>query len=205
MPVDFEVGKNDRSLMITGPNAGGKTNVLKTVGLLTLAFQSGFHIPVGEGTDMSVFDRIYVDIGDGQSIENALSTFSSHVKNLAAILKETTPATLLLFDEIGSGTEPGEGAALAIALLEAVYEKGAITVATTHYNEIKDFSLGHPDFENAAMQFDSETLEPLYQLQIGKSGKSNALWIASRMGIPQAILDRASIYMNVRTYNYKKV
>ena len=162
IPLDFEIGENYRTLIITGPNAGGKTVVLKTVGILTLAVLSGFHIEAKEGTEISVFNNLFVDIGDNQSIENALSTFSSHVKNLAEIIKQSTKSTLLLFDEIGSGTEPNEGAALAIAILEELYHKGCITIATTHYGEIKNFSEGHPDFENAAMEFKKDTLEPLY-------------------------------------------
>lgn len=205
VPLDFIMGNDYRSLIITGPNAGGKTIVLKTIGLLTLSMQSGFHIPVGEDTNLSVFDKIFADIGDDQSLENALSTFSSHVKNLASIIKQTNKSTLLLFDEIGSGTEPGEGAALAIAILEEVYHKGAITVATTHYNEIKDFGEQHPDFKNAAMQFNSETLEPLYKLIIDRSGESNALWISKRMGIEEAILKRAAKYMKNKDYNLEYV
>ncbi len=137
IPLDFEIGKDYRGLIITGPNAGGKTIVLKTIGLLTLAIQSGFHIEAKEGTEFSVFKKLFVDIGDNQSVENALSTFSSHVKNLAEIIKESTKSTLLLFDEIGSGTEPNEGSALAIAILEELYHKGSITISTTHYGEIK--------------------------------------------------------------------
>ncbi|MHC1748236.1 MAG: endonuclease MutS2 [Cellulosilyticaceae bacterium] len=205
VPLDFEIADTYRSLIITGPNAGGKTVVLKTIGLLTLIMQSGFHIPVKPGTNMSVFEKVYVDIGDNQSIENALSTFSSHVKNLATVINQTNKSTLLLFDEIGSGTEPSEGGALAIAILEALYQKGAITVATTHYNEIKDFSAKHPDFENAAMQFDQETLEPLYQLRIGKAGESNALWIAKRMGIQPDVLKRAAHYMVDKAYDFSVV
>lgn len=205
VPLDFEMGEDYRTLIITGPNAGGKTIVLKTVGLLTLAMQSGFHIPVQEGTQMALFDKVFVDIGDNQSIENSLSTFSSHVKNLSAVINQTNKSTLLLFDEIGSGTEPSEGAALAIAILEAVYHKGAITIATTHYNEIKDYSAGHSDFENAAMQFNSETLEPLYKLLMGKSGESNALWIAKKMGIQPDILKKAAQYMTKKDYNYEQV
>ena len=205
VPLDFVMGKDYRSLIITGPNAGGKTIVLKTIGLLTLSMQSGFHIPVEEGTNLSVFDKIFADIGDDQSLENSLSTFSSHVKNLASIIKETNKSTLLLFDEIGSGTEPGEGAALAIAILEEVYHKGAITVATTHYNEIKDFGEEHPDFKNAAMQFNSETLEPLYKLIIDQAGESNALWISKRMGIEESILKRAAKYMKEKDYNLNYV
>ena len=205
VPLDFEIGQGFRSLIITGPNAGGKTIVLKTIGLLTLAMQSGFHLPVAEGSELSVFDKIFVDIGDDQSLENALSTFSSHVKNLAEVMKRTDQSTLLLFDEIGSGTEPSEGAALAIAILEEVYHKGAITLATTHYGEIKNFSSSHPDFENAAMQFDSETLEPLYKLMIGKSGESNALWISQKMGIQPRVLDRAKRYMLSKTYEHNDI
>lgn len=205
VPLNFTIGDNFRTLIITGPNAGGKTVVLKAIGLLALCVQSGLHIPCDNGTEISVFDNIFVDIGDDQSIENALSTFSSHVKNLAGIIKSTDKSTLLLFDEIGSGTEPNEGAALAISILDEVYHKGAITVATTHYGEIKNFSLNHPDFENAAMLFDNETLEPLYKLQIGKSGKSNALWIADKMGINNNIIQRARNYINTKEYNYSIV
>ena len=205
VPLDFEIGKEYRSLIITGPNAGGKTFVLKTVGLLTLATQSGFHIEAKEGTEISVFNKIFVDIGDDQSVENSLSTFSSHVKNLAQILKESNKSTLLLFDEIGSGTEPNEGAALAIAILEEFYKKGCITVASTHYGEIKNFSKEHPDFENAAMEFKSETLEPLYKLVIGKSGQSNALYISKKMGIEDSIIEKARKYMETKDYNYNLV
>ncbi|WP_326909098.1 endonuclease MutS2 [Sedimentibacter sp. MB31-C6] len=205
IPLNFSIGKVYRTLIITGPNAGGKTVVLKAVGLLTLAVQSGFHIPCDEGSNISIFNSIFADIGDDQSIENALSTFSSHVKNLAEIINKTNKSTLLLFDEIGSGTEPNEGAALAISMLEEVYHKGAITVATTHYGEIKNYTLNHTDFENAAMLFDNETLEPLYKLQIGKSGKSNALWIADKMGINNNVIKRAKSYIDTKVYDYSIV
>lgn len=205
VPLDFEIGKDYRSLIITGPNAGGKTIVLKTLGMLTLATQSGFHIKAKEGTEISIFNNIFVDIGDNQSIENALSTFSSHVKNLAYIIKESTKSTLLLFDEIGSGTEPNEGAALAISILEELYHKGCITVATTHYGEIKNFSEQHPDFENAAMEFRKDTLEPLYKLNIGKSGDSNALYISKKMGISDNIIERTRRYIESKDYNYELV
>lgn len=202
VPLNFEIGDDYRTLIITGPNAGGKTVVLKTVGILALAVQSGFHIPAKEGTEISVFNKIFVDIGDNQSIENALSTFSSHVKNLAKIIKESSKATLLLFDEIGSGTEPNEGAALAIAILEELYHKGCITIASTHYGEIKNFSQEHPQFENAAMEFKKDTLEPLYKLNIGKSGDSNALYISKKMGIPDSIIERTRKYIETKNYNY---
>ena len=202
VPLNFEIGDDYRTLIITGPNAGGKTVVLKTVGILALAVQSGFHIPAKEGTEISVFNKIFVDIGDNQSIENALSTFSSHVKNLAKIIKESSKSTLLLFDEIGSGTEPNEGAALAIAILEELYHKGCITIASTHYGEIKNFSQEHPQFENVAMEFKKDTLEPLYKLNIGKSGDSNALYISKKMGIPDSIIERTRKYIETKNYNY---
>ncbi|ACO85444.1 endonuclease MutS2 [Clostridium botulinum] len=205
IPLDFEIGKDYRGLIITGPNAGGKTIVLKTIGLLTLAIQSGFHIEAEEGTELSVFKKLFVDIGDNQSVENALSTFSSHVKNLAEIIRESTKSTLLLFDEIGSGTEPNEGSALAIAILEELYHKGSITISTTHYGEIKNFSKEHPDFENAAMEFEKETLEPLYKLSIGKVGDSNALYISKKMGLYDSIIDRARKYMDTKSYNYNLI
>ncbi|MGO5137512.1 endonuclease MutS2 [Clostridium butyricum] len=205
IPLDFQIGDLYRSLIITGPNAGGKTVVLKTVGLMTLAVMSGFHVSCREGSEMSVFDKVFVDIGDNQSVENSLSTFSSHVKNLAEILKDSRKNTLLLFDEIGSGTEPNEGAALAIAILEEFYQKGCITVASTHYGEIKNFSENHPHFENAAMEFKKDTLEPLYRLHIGKSGDSNALYISEKMGIPESILKKSRMYMGNKNYNYEKL
>lgn len=205
VPLDFEIGKSYRGLIITGPNAGGKTVVLKTIGLITLAVQSGFHIEAAEGTELSIFNNVFVDIGDNQSVENALSTFSSHVKNLAEIIRKSTNSTLLLFDEIGSGTEPNEGSALAIAILEELYHKGCITIATTHYGEIKNFSKEHPDFENAAMEFEKDTLEPLYKLSIGKVGDSNALYISKKMGIYDSIISRAREYINTKNYNYNLI
>lgn len=205
VPLDFEIGNAYRSIIITGPNAGGKTVVLKTVGLMTLAVMSGFHISCKEGSEMAVFDNIFVDIGDNQSVENSLSTFSSHVSNLAKILKESSRNTLLLFDEIGSGTEPNEGASLAIAVLEEFYHKGCITVASTHYGEIKNFSENHPHFENAAMEFKKDTLEPLYRLHIGRSGDSNALYISKKMGIPDYIIERSRSYIENKNYNYDLV
>lgn len=203
VPLDFNIGDDYRTLIITGPNAGGKTVVLKTVGLLTLATQSGFHIGAEAGSEIAIFDNIFVDIGDDQSVENALSTFSSHVKNLSGILREGNKNTLLLLDEIGSGTEPNEGAALAIAILEEFYHKGCITVASTHYGEIKNFSQSHPDFENAAMEFKKETLDPLYKLSIGKSGNSNALYISKKMGISDKIIERTRKYIETKDYNYE--
>lgn len=202
VPLTFSIGIDYRTLIITGPNAGGKTVVLKAVGLLTLATQSGFHISADEGSEIAIFDRIFVDIGDNQSVENALSTFSSHVKNIADILRDSNKNTLLLFDEIGSGTEPNEGAALAISILEEFYHKGCITIASTHYGEIKNFSENHPHFENAAMEFKRDTLEPLYKLHIGKSGESNALYISKKMGISDNIIERTKVYIESKKYNY---
>ncbi|MCL2865678.1 MAG: endonuclease MutS2 [Lachnospiraceae bacterium] len=203
IPLDFEIGKDYRSLIITGPNAGGKTLVLKTIGILTLAIMSGFHIEADVNSEISIFDKIFVDLGDDQSLENALSTFSSHMKNIADIMKNADKSTLLLFDEIGSGTEPNEGAGLAIAILEQFYQMGCITVATTHYGEIKHYGENHPDFVNAAMLFDHKTLTPLYKMVIGKSGVSNALWIAEKMQLPERVRIKAEKYMNHKAYNYQ--
>ena len=205
VPLNFKIGQEYRSLIITGPNAGGKTIVLKTIGLLTLATMSGLHIAGDKGTEIAIFENVFVDIGDNQSIENALSTFSSHMKNLSEIMRMSNNNTLLLFDEIGSGTEPNEGAALAISILEELYFAGGITVASTHYGEIKRFSEMHDDFMNAAMQFNSETLEPLYKLVIGKSGESNALWIANKMSVKEHVLKRAKEYMGNKEYALEKV
>ncbi|HDR6261835.1 TPA: endonuclease MutS2 [Bacillus cereus] len=205
VPLNFKIGQEYRSLIITGPNAGGKTIVLKTIGLLTLATMSGLHIAGDKGTEIAIFENVFVDIGDNQSIENALSTFSSHMKNLSEIMRMSNNNTLLLFDEIGSGTEPNEGAALAISILEELYFAGCITVASTHYGEIKRFSEMHDDFMNAAMQFNSETLEPLYKLVIGKSGESNALWIANKMNVKEHVLKRAKEYRGNKEYALEKV
>ncbi|WP_391204395.1 endonuclease MutS2 [Psychrobacillus sp. L4] len=205
VPLDFEIGKDYRSLIITGPNAGGKTVVLKTIGILTLAVMSGFHIAADEGTEIAIFDCLFVDIGDNQSIENSLSTFSSHMKNISEIMNASTNNTLLLFDEIGSGTEPNEGAALAIAILEEFYQMGCITIATTHYGEIKRYSEVHGDFMNAAMQFNSEELEPMYKLLIGKSGDSNALWISRKMNLREKVLQKAQYYIENKNYDLELV
>ena len=205
VPLDFKIGRDARGLIITGPNAGGKTMVLKTIGLLTLATLSGLYISASEGTEIAVFNKVFVDIGDNQSSENALSTFSSHIKNIADIMRVANNNTLLLFDEIGSGTEPNEGAALAISILEEFYQMGCISVSTTHYGEIKRFSELHPDFINAAMQFNQETLEPTYKLLIGKSGDSNALWISSKMKLREKVVQRAKKYMESKDYQFTKV
>ena len=200
VPLDFEIGDKYRSLIITGPNAGGKTVTLKTVGILTLMTQCGFDIPAEKGTSISIFENIFVDIGDNQSIENALSTFSSHIQNIASIINKSNKSTLVLLDEIGSGTEPNEGAALAIAILDELYQMGCITIASTHYGELKKFATIHPDFENAGMMFDKNTLEPLYKLTIGHSQNSNALFISKKMGIRDKVLEKANNYINNKDY-----
>lgn len=163
--------------------------------------QCGFDILAKENSEISIFEKVFVDIGDNQSIENALSTFSSHIKNIADIMREANKNTLVLFDEIGSGTDPNEGASLAIALLEEFYQMGCITIASTHYEEIKNFANKHPHFENAGMMFDKETLEPLYKLIIGKSEDSNALYISKKMGIKDKVLQKAKAYMTDKNYD----
>lgn len=205
VPLNFEIGDDYRSLIITGPNAGGKTISLKTVGLLTLLTQCGFDIPAQKNTEIAIFKNIFVDIGDNQSIENALSTFSSHIKNIATIINKSNKSTLALLDEICSGTEPNEGASLAIAILEELYQKGCITVASTHYGELKKYATLHPDFENAGMMFDKDTLEPLYNLTIGNSQNSNALFISKKMGINDKILKQANNYLNNKDYKIKLI
>ncbi|WP_413517188.1 endonuclease MutS2 [Carnobacterium maltaromaticum] len=204
VPLNFTVGEDYRGLIITGPNAGGKTVVLKTVGLLALMTLLGIQLPADEGTEMGLFEGIFVDIGDSQSLENALSTFSSHIQNIADIMQVAPLNSLVLFDEIGSGTEPNEGAALAIAILEEFYQRGNIVVATTHYGEIKRYSEIHPDFINAAMAFDQATLTPLYQLLMGESGESNALWIAKKMNLKEHVIQQAQRYMEDKEYSLTK-
>lgn len=204
VPLNFTVGEDYRGLIITGPNAGGKTVVLKTVGLLALMTLLGIQLPADEGTEMGLFEGIFVDIGDSQSLENALSTFSSHIQNIADIMQVAPRNSLVLFDEIGSGTEPNEGAALAIAILEEFYQRGNIVVATTHYGEIKRYSEIHPDFINAAMAFNQTTLTPLYQLLMGESGESNALWIAKKMNLKEHVIQQAQRYMEDKEYSLTK-
>ncbi|MFD1466128.1 endonuclease MutS2 [Lapidilactobacillus mulanensis] len=204
VPLDFALGADYRGLVITGPNAGGKTVVLKTVGLLTLMTMFGLQIPAAEGTNMAIFDRLFVDIGDAQDLDNALSTFSGHMQNVAEILNQTKRNTLILLDEIGSGTEPNEGAALAIAIMESMYEKGALIVTTTHYGEIKRFAELHADFIPAAMEFDSATLTPKYLLHLGKVGDSQALWIAKKMKMDTTLIHRAQHYIAKKNYQTEK-
>ncbi|MES3702738.1 endonuclease MutS2 [Staphylococcus arlettae] len=205
VPLNFEIGTDYRTLIITGPNAGGKTIVLKTIGLFTLITMSGLHIPANSDSEIAVYDQIFADIGDNQSIENALSTFSSHLKNLSYIMDKANNHTLLLLDEIGNGTEPNEGAALAIAMLNEFYKLGCITVSTTHYGEIKEYSNQHPGFMNAAMAFNKESLEPLYQLLIGTSGESNAIWLAHKMNLKHNVIENAKKYIAGEPYKFDEI
>lgn len=204
VPLDFDLGAEYRGLVITGANAGGKTVVLKTVGLLTLMAMFGLQVPAKNGTELAVFDEVFVDVGDQQDLANALSTFSGHMQNIAQILNKVGRNTLVLLDEIGSGTEPTEGAALAIAIMSAMYEKGALMVATTHYGEIKEFAERHEDFVPAAMAFDREALQPKYQLQVGKTGESQALWIAKKMQMSEDLIQQAQQYLSTKDYSVEK-